>query len=361
MISVRRLSLHDFRSYVNLQIDLSAGLTAIVGENGNGKTNLVEAIAFLSRLQSFRGSPNEALVRVGAEAAVVRGEVLCGDRDVLIEAELPAQGRMRVQVNKQKLVRRGDLAEVLTTTVFSPDDLDIVKGGPGGRRDFLDDLLIDLHPKNEAAAIDFAKVLKQRNALLKQMAGRRSTEAEITLDVWDIRLAEVGERLGVLRSKLIEQLHPLIEEAHAAVAGTAGSIGLRYVTSWREAGLGRMLEQSRVDDIRRGVSTVGPHRDDLELMIDGLPARTHASQGEQRSVVLALRLGAHRLVTQARGEAPVLLLDDVFSELDAQRSAALLRSLPEGQKILTTASVLPAGADAESVITISHSRATVTR
>jgi len=360
VISVRHLSLRDFRSYTELELDLAPGLTVVIGDNGNGKTNLIESIGFLARLQSFRGAPNDALIRVGADQLVVRGDVLCGDRDVLIESELPRTGRLRTLVNKQKLVRRGDLAEVLTTTVFSPDDLDIVKDGPAGRRDFLDDLLVDLHPKNDAACADFAKVLKQRNALLKQMSGRRSAEAELTLDVWDLRMADLGERLVGLRRKLVDQLVELVRDAYSTVSGSSGvAIDLVYSSAWAATGLAAALAASRDDDVRRGVSTVGPHRDDLDVAIAGLPVRTHASQGEQRSMVLALRLGAHQLVTRARGEAPVLLLDDVFSELDDRRSAALLESLPDGQKVLTTATSMPPGAVADAVIRIEGSRATV--
>jgi len=183
VISVDRLHLRDFRSYEELDLEFAPGLTVVVGENGNGKTNLVEAIGFLARLRSFRGAPNEALVRRGASEAIIRGDITCGERPVQIEAALPLSGRMRVQVNKQRLVRRVDMAEYLTVTVFSPDDLEIVKGGPGLRRDFLDDLLSDLHPKNEVATSDFAKALRQRNALLKQMAGRRDEASELTLDV----------------------------------------------------------------------------------------------------------------------------------------------------------------------------------
>lgn len=359
MISVRHLELREFRSYRQLQLDLSTGLTAVVGENGNGKTNLIEAIGFLSRLRSFRSAPNEALIHHAADSAVVRAEVVCGEREVLIEVELPRQGRMRVQVNRQRLVRRGDLAEVFTTTVFSPEDLDIVKGGPGGRREYVDDLLVDLHPKNDAACADFAKVLKQRNALLKQMGGRRSADAELTLDVWDQRMVEHGERLTGLRARVLDQILPLVEESYRTVSGTTTAVGLELVSPWRAAGLAVALAESRPDDIRRGVSTVGPHRDDIELAISSMPARTHASQGEQRSMVLALRLASHRLVTTARGESPVLLLDDVFSELDDRRSVALLQSLPPGQKLLTTASQLPPGAVADALIAISESRATV--
>lgn len=364
MICVRHLSLRDFRSYKELELDFSPGLTAVVGENGNGKTNLVEAIGFLARLRSFRGAPNEALVRRGASEAIIRGDITCGERPVQIEAALPLSGRMRVQVNKQRLVRRVDMAEYLTVTVFSPDDLEIVKGGPGLRRDFLDDLLSDLHPKNEVATSDFAKALRQRNALLKQMAGRRDEASELTLDVWDLRLCELGERVAVLRSKTLAQLEPMVVEAYSELSarrGHAHSVQLRYGSTWFEGGLSGALAEARTADIRRGVSTVGPHRDDVELYIDAMPARTHASQGEQRSLVLALRLAAHRLVTVARGQAPVLLLDDVFSELDTHRSAALLATLPQGQKILTSVGDVPPQATVESQLTIVDSTVRVSR
>jgi DNA replication and repair protein RecF len=364
VISVDHLELRDFRSYAQLDVSFSSGLTAVVGENGNGKTNLIEAIGFVSRLRSFRGAPPEAMVRLGADQAVIRADVTCGDRAVLLETELPRQGRLRAQVNRQKLQRRGDLADVLTTTVFSPDDLEIAKGGPGGRRDYLDDLLVDLHPKNDAACAELAKALKQRNALLKQMNGRLAPEAQLTLDVWDQRLADLGERVASLRTKLIDQLVPLVAEAYDALAAPGavgrggeergdGTVELVYDAPWRDMGLAAALAVSRTDDVRRGVSTVGPHRDDVSLLIGGRAARTHASQGEQRSLVLALRLAAHRLVARARGEAPVLMLDDVFSELDPKRAAALVANLPDGQKILTTAAELPPGAVADAVIRIS--------
>lgn len=359
MISLQHLSLRDYRSYAQLDLGFSPGLTVVMGDNGNGKTNLIEALAFLARLKSFRGATNDALIRVGCSEAVIRADVTAGDRAVLIEAEISATRRPRMQINKQKLTRRGALADVLTVSVFSPDDLYIAKGGPAGRREFLDDLLIDLHPKNEQACADLARVIKQRNALLKQMAGRQAADELLTLDVWDGRLIEVGERLASLRVKVLEQLDPLVADCYREVSGDTRTTRLSYGSSWRSPGLARALEEARRDDIRRGVSTVGPHRDDIDLHIGDLAVRTHASQGEQRSMVLALRLAAHRLVALARRETPILLLDDVFSELDDRRSAALLDSLPDGQKILTTATSLPAGAVADQIIGIRWSAATV--
>ncbi len=354
-----RLWLADFRSYPEAEITFGEGLTAIVGANGNGKTNVLEAIAFLATTRSFRGSPNDAMIRVGAKSAVVRAEITDDDRDVLIEAEIPPTGRARVQVNKQRLTRTRDLLGVFDVTVFSPDDLEIVKGGPAGRREYLDRLLVSVHPKNEQAVSDFERVLRQRNALLRQMAGRRGSDDELTLEVWDTRLVETGERLALLRAKVVEQLFPLVTSCYEEVAERGSDITMVYEAPWRAAGLGDALSRNRGDDIRRGVSLVGPHRDELAVSIEKMPSRTHSSQGEQRSLTLAMRLAAHRLVMQARGHAPVLLLDDVFSELDHARSRALLASLPAGQGILTSATELPAGATPELLYELSGGRLTV--
>lgn len=347
---VTRLWLRDFRSYEELDCELSAGTTAVIGDNGNGKTNLVEALALLSGLRSFRGAPTEALVRVGAEAAIVRGTVVHDGRELLVEIELPRTGRPRVQVNRQRVARSRDLLDALAVTVFSPDDLEIVKGGPAGRRDFLDDLLVTLHPKNEGARDEFAKVLKQRNALLKQLGGRLDEAAALTLDIWDLRLAETGERLAGLRRRLVAQLSDYVTDAYATISGRPADLVLEYRPSWEPARLAEALVAGRDDDVRRGISLVGPHRDDLEIRLNGLATRTHASQGEQRSVVLALRLAAHRLSTDALGSAPVLILDDVFSELDEHRATALLAGVPAGQAVVTSATPLPEAARPDHVL-----------
>jgi DNA replication and repair protein RecF len=350
-VHLDRLWLTDFRSYRHAELEPAPqGLTVVIGANGEGKTNLLEAIGYLASLRSFRGAPGEALVRVGADVAVVRAEGRREARNLLIEAELHPTGRDRVQVNRQPLRRTRDLLGALQVTVFSPDDLDLVKGGPGGRRRYLDDLLVALHPRHDATQTEVERVLKQRNALLKSTLGRGRPGPEVwtTLDVWDAKLAEAGETLVAARRGLAEALQPIALESYARLADAAvlrgrAEVTLRYEASW-DGSLADALAASRPDDLRRGVSTVGPHRDELGLAVGGLPARTHASQGEQRSFALALRLAGHHLVTGRIGSAPILLLDDVFSELDPDRSAALLDDLPAGQAILTTAGVLPAGA-----------------
>jgi DNA replication and repair protein RecF len=196
------------------------------------------------------------------------------------------------------------------------------------------------------------RIVKQRNMLLKQLGGRMNDEAALTLDVWDSKMAEVGDQFGHARAVLVARLTPLVIEAYEQLADRPTSIELRYEPSWRQRGLGVGLAEARVDDVRRGVSTIGPHRDDVELFINGLPARTHASQGEQRTLALALRLGAHRLVTERVGSAPVLVLDDVLSELDPGRCQALLNHLPPGQVVLTTAGVLPEAAHPDAILRI---------
>jgi len=355
-VHLRRLWLTDFRSYPTVELELPSGVTAVVGPNGRGKTNLLEAVAYLATLRSFRGAPSDALLRVGAERAVVRGEVHTDGRDHLIEAEIGRTGRNRVLLDKQRLARQRDLIEVMRVTVFSPDDLDLVKGGPARRRGLLDDLLVGVHPRHDVVRVEFERSLRQRNALLRQMAGRPDESALVTLDVWDQKLAVAGDTLASLRSDLVERIAPVVTRAYREVAEEALEVGMEYLAPWRSTdeqvgtGLAAALSMSRRDDIRRGTTLVGPHRDELELTLRGLPARTHASQGEQRSFTLALRLAAHRVLSETYGSPPILLLDDVFSELDPHRSAALLRSLPEGQTLLSSAAGLPQGIAPELVL-----------
>jgi DNA replication and repair protein RecF len=352
-VIVTRLELVDFRNYTAASFDFHPGITAVVGLNGQGKTNLAEALAYLATLDSFRGAPTDALIRVGADAAIVRATIAHPDgREVLVELELTRTGRNRVQVNRQKLSRARELLGVMRVTVFSPDDLALLKGGPQERRRFMDDTLVALAVKYDALRLELDRIVKQRNVLLKQAAGRLNDETEITLDVWDAKFADVGDRFGHARAVLVARLAPMVAEAYEELADRPSAVELRYEPLWRQRGLATALADARNDDVRRGVSTVGPQRDDVDLFIGGLPARTHASQGEQRTLALALRLGAHRLVAERVGSTPVLVLDDVLSELDPRRSAALLRHLPPGQVVLTTASALPDAAHPDSIVRI---------
>jgi DNA replication and repair protein RecF len=361
-VRVRHLWLSDFRSYAAAELEPAPGLTVLVGGNGQGKTNLLEAVGYLATLRSFRNAPGEALVRTGSSYAVVRAEAQREARNLLVEAELRPLGRDRVQVNRQPLRRTRDLLGALVVTVFAPDDLELVKGPPSSRRRFLDDLLVSLHPRHDATQVELERVLKQRNALLKSAGGRPRPSSEVTasLDVWDAKLVAAGEALVAARRGLTGALAPLTAEAYRAFVGGAvtdrqGLVEVAYQPSW-EGDLASAVAAARQDDLRRGVSTVGPHRDDLLVWIDGLPARTHASQGEQRSAALALRLAGHRLVTDRIGTAPVLLLDDVFSELDPLRAAALLAALPPGQALLTTAGAIPESARPELFVRVEQGK-----
>ncbi len=357
---VQRLWLRDFRNVVEAELVPPAGLTALVGANGEGKTNVLEAVGYLATLSSFRAAPGEALVRHGAESAIVRAE-LASDHPgrssvTTVEAELRPHGRDRVLIDRQPLRRAADMADAARVTVFSPDDLALVKDGPAHRRRYLDDLLVATSPRLAAVRHDLDRVLRQRATLLRQAGGRVSAEVASTLDVWDAKLSDLGDRLGRARARLVEQLEPAVAKGYDQVASASAQVTLVYEAPWRSEGLAVALATARGDDVRRGASTVGPHRDDLVLTIAGLAARTHASQGEQRSLALALRLGGHDLVAAASGGPPVLLLDDVFSELDADRSTALLAHLPPAQALLTTTGPLPLGARPELVVRVRGGR-----
>jgi DNA replication and repair protein RecF len=353
-VHLDHLWLSDFRNYTSAELEPApSGLTVITGSNGEGKTNVLEAIGYLATLRSFRGAPTEALVRVGTERAVVRAEIQRDQRKLLIEAEVRPTGRDRVQVNRQPLRRARDLLGALGVTVFAPDDLSLVKAGPQGRREYLDDLVVAVHPRHDALRSDVERILRQRNALLKQAGGssRPSPDIVATLDVWDRKLADQGELLVEAREALVAHLEPHVAAGYDQMADRAADVRIGYQRSW-SGPLAHALEAARVDDLRRGVTTVGPHRDDLVATIGGLPSRTHASQGEQRSLALALRLAGHRVAAHAAGTPPVLLLDDVFSELDRDRSEALLTSLPPGQALLTTAGAILSQARPELVVRI---------
>jgi DNA replication and repair protein RecF len=294
------------------------------------------------------------LIRDGCDSATVRGEAVRDQRSLLLEAELLAHGRNRAQLNHQPLRRARDLLGALRVTVFAPDDLVLVKGSPAERRHFLDETLVATAPKHDALRADLDRVLRQRNALLKQAGGRLHDDIAVTLDVWDDKLVQAGEALAAAREQLVAALRDPMAEGYRSVSRRAASVELTYVAPWRDhaGGLRGALADARTDDVRRAVTTVGPHRDDLDVRLGGMPSRTHASQGEQRSLALALRLAAHAAVTDAAGASPVLLLDDVFSELDPQRSEALLHSLPPGQTLLTTAAVIPEAATPELTLRV---------
>jgi DNA replication and repair protein RecF len=336
-VYLRSLAVTNFRCLRELVLEPDPdGVTVVTGPNGTGKTSVLEAVAYLATQQSFRGVPREALVRVGSAAAIVRGVAVEGERAVSIDAEVSTVARSRTLVNRQPVRRRADLDDALRATVFSPEDTEVVRGGPAARRRFLDETLALIEPRQAVHAEIVERVLRQRSALLKRSGGRLVGELATTLDVWDQRLAESGTALADARERLLERLAPEATETVGQLTGTRAAVGLCYRRSW-DGSLADALALGRSDDLARGTTLVGPHRDEVGLDLDGLPARTHASQGEQRTLALALRLAAHRLAAERAGSPPVLLLDDVFSELDLDRAGALLASVPPGQTLLTTA------------------------
>ena len=346
------LSLTDFRSYASAELPLDAGVTAFVGPNGQGKTNLVEAVGYLATLDSHRVASDAPLVRAGAERAVVRGSVVRDSRSMLIELEINPGKANRARVNKSPVPRPREVLGILRTVLFAPEDLALVKGDPSERRRFLDDLLVARTPRLAAVRSDYDRVLKQRNALLKTAGlARRSGGPDLrTLDVWDAHLSRAGAELLAARVELVEAIRPLVDKAYAAVAHGSTSTSVEYVASLGAevalqpdrdvlaAALQAALAGVRSEELERGITLVGPHRDELLLKINDLPARGYASHGESWSLALALRLGSYDLLCADGGE-PVLILDDVFAELDVDRRDRLASLVAPAEQVLITAAV----------------------
>ena len=337
------LALSDFRCYRALRFEPSPGVNVLVGANGAGKTSLLEAIGYLGLLRSFRRTPDEALVRFGSGGTVVRGEFSQSHGTVRIEVEVPTEGRRRVLMNGKRPKRNRDVLNAVPVVAFLPDDLDLVKRGPALRREYLDDLAAQLRPQASADQGEYERTLRQRNVLLR----RDGPDVDpATLEVWDERVAESGVRVFRHRWNVLGELSPLLAAGYRAVGGT-GEVVWSYGSNWGgeegisddalAAALHRTLRDRRERDLAQRTTTAGPHRDDPALLLDGRPVRTHASQGEQRTAALALRVGAYRLLAQKRSSRPVLLLDDVFSELDADRVSGVVELLPGGQVFVTTA------------------------
>ncbi|MGI5324613.1 DNA replication/repair protein RecF [Actinomadura nitritigenes] len=349
---VAHLSLQDFRSYATAEVALAPGVTAFVGPNGQGKTNLVEAIGYVASHGSHRAATDAPLVRQGAPRAIVRAGVVKDDRKALIELEINPGKANRARLNRSPVPRPREILGMLRTVLFAPEDLALVKGDPGERRRFMDELLTARAPRFAAVRSDYERVLKQRNALLRSAAAhRRSPGPEVlaTLDVWDAHLARTGAELLAGRLELVEALRPLVARAYAALAPSSGLADLHYRSSLGAEELstdrGRLGEQllagvaeARKQELERGVSLVGPHRDELVLRLGELPARGYASHGESWSFALGLRLAAFDLL-RADGDDPVLILDDVFAELDAGRRSRLAEMVAPAEQVLITAAV----------------------
>ncbi|MFG2756572.1 DNA replication/repair protein RecF [Streptomyces wuyuanensis] len=349
---VTHLSLADFRSYARVEVPLEPGVTAFVGANGQGKTNLVEAVGYLATLGSHRVASDAPLVRMGAERAVIRAAVTQGERSQLIELELNPGKANRARINRSSQVKPRDVLGIVRTVLFAPEDLALVKGDPGERRRFLDELITARSPRMAGVRSDYERVLKQRNTLLKSAAmarrhGGRSMDLS-TLDVWDQHLARAGAELLARRLDLIATLQPLTDKAYEQLAPGGGPVTLEYrgsagggAAQTREElyeQLMAALGEARKQEIERGVTLAGPHRDELLLRLGEMPAKGYASHGESWSYALALRLASYDLL-RAEGNEPVLVLDDVFAELDARRRERLAELVAPGEQVLVTAAV----------------------
>ncbi|MGW6197583.1 DNA replication/repair protein RecF [Kribbella sp. NPDC055110] len=357
---VTALGLLDFRSYQQAEVQLAPGVTSFVGPNGHGKTNLVEAIHYTATLGSHRVANDAPLVRAGATRAIVRTEIRSQyDRDVVVELEINPGKANRARVNRSPVPRPREVLGLLRTVLFAPEDLALVKGDPSERRRFLDELLTLRAPRMAGVRQDYDRVLKQRNSLLRSASQARrqnrtsAAESQLrTLEVWDSNLARAGAELLATRLELLEALRPLVSSAYDAVARGKGDARLEYKASvllepgvvsreQLEEVLLAAVQEKRQDELDRGVSLVGPHRDDVVLGLGDLPAKGYASHGESWSFALALRLASYDLL-RADGGEPVLILDDVFAELDTQRRNRLAELVAPAEQVLVTAAV---GAD----------------
>jgi len=391
-VHLSSLSVVDFRSYASAELPLTPGVTTLIGLNGQGKTNLVEAAGYLATLGSHRVAADTPLVRFGAGQAIIRGAVVREGRETLIELEINSgRGgiRNRARLNRSPVPRPREVLGNLRTVVFAPEDMALVKGDPSERRRFLDELLVARQPRWAGVRADYDKVLRQRNALLKSAApvlrrGARHTHklstpsstslstvsvdkdveapdsassALHTLDVWNGQLARVGAQLLYARLRLTRDLGPYLTSAYDQVSDTAADARIAYRSSVREEMSGAIaagtvpeldelhdellasLEAVRANEIDRGISLVGPHRDDLVLTLGPLPAKGYASHGESWSLALGLRLAAYQLLRHDLGEDPVLILDDVFAELDSGRRERLATLIADCEQVLITAAV----------------------
>ncbi|MCW2497867.1 DNA replication/repair protein RecF [Jatrophihabitans sp.] len=359
---VRHLSVSDFRSWTSADLDFDPGPSVLVGSNGQGKTNLIEALGYIATLGSHR-VPNDApLIRAGAERAVVRGAVVADGRELRVELEITAGRANKARLNGSPVTKPRDVLGALRWVLFAPEDLAIVRGDPSERRRFLDDLVVARSPRMAGVRADYDRVLKQRAALLKSSgAARRSGGGSDlrTLDVWDGHLAAQGSQLLAARLEAIAALRPHSVAAYAQVAPASTELRMTYSSTLTEAlpeltsgtipdaglieaALLSELARVRASELERGVNLVGPHRDDIDLALGDLPVRGYASHGEGWSVALALRLGSYELLRSdyPAGADPVLVLDDVFAELDASRREQLALVAAKAEQAIVTAAVI---------------------
>lgn len=383
---LEHLSLTDFRSYAQVDLTLSPGVTVLVGSNGLGKTNLVESIGYLSTLSSHRVSQDGPLLRFGTDRALIRAQLVRAEQKVMVEVEINASRANRARINRANPVRARDILGLCRTVLFAPEDLSLVKGDPGNRRRFLDDLLVILLPRHAGTRSDYDRVLKQRNALLKSARSQHFSRSGVsdsnlsTLDVWDEHLALAAAQLLAARLELLNRLRPHLAQAYAQLTDGSKVLQAIYRSSLQPIAMHDVdsphkadapsgggadmdhdgddllqctvseltekyrteLLSSRTRELERGMSLTGPHRDELELFLGEAPARGYASHGESWSIALALRLASFHVLDEDKhveGNQPILILDDVFAELDAQRRRKLALMVASAEQVLVTAAV----------------------
>ncbi|UGT52635.1 DNA replication/repair protein RecF [Nocardia asteroides] len=355
---IRALSVRDFRSWEHAELELSPGRTVLLGANGNGKTNLLEAVGYLATLGSHRVSADAPLIRMGATQARIGATVVNQGRELRVDVELKQGSANRAQINRSPVRRSREILGILQTVLFAPEDLALVRGDPGERRRFLDELCTARLPRLAGVRADYDKVLRQRSALLKTAGRHVRSRADLsTLDVWDGHLAEHASVLLAQRLRLVNDLYPYLAQAYRSIAPESRPAAIGYrsgylppelldparapeaddVEQLREIVL-RELSTARTRELERGVCLVGPHRDDLDLLLGSAPAKGFASHGESWSFALALRLASFELL-RGGGTEPVLLLDDVFAELDRRRRTALAEVAAGAEQVLITAAV----------------------
>ena len=362
---VTHLALTDFRNYETVEVPMVRGANIFVGSNGQGKTNLVEALGYLSTLGSHRVSSDHAMIRAGQDSAIVRARLEHDDRQVLAEVQLNRTSANRAQVNRSPIKTR-ELPRYFASVLFAPEDLALVRGEPSGRRRFMDELLVQRSPRMSGVMTDYERVLKQRNTLLKSARSSGLKENQLsTLEIWDERLIALGAEIIEARSALVAELLPEVARAYSAIAGEEHSASLSTYLSILSSGADddaiddaatrggvisaadaaanykNALARLRRAELDRGLTLAGPHRDDLVLTLNGLPARGYASHGESWSFALSLKLASAEVLRResALGD-PVLILDDVFAELDEARRARLANAVGGFEQVLITAAVL---------------------
>lgn len=360
------VDLIDFRNYARGQAGFSKGLNMIIGANGQGKTNLLEAIQIVCGRGSHRAAAPASLVRHGAGEAIVRSRGWVRDRQIRVDTLIRAAGGVRTQLNGSPVEATGPATVLPASVTFSPDDLSLIKGGPEERRKYLDEIAAQIMPLAAAHRADFEKTLRQRNGVLK--AAAVSSRAKLQLEVWSEQLASAAARVLKNRLEMLGALADVVADTYREVAGGVAKVSMRYRPTWcdppdiidtdqLEEAMSRALAGSLGRDLERGVTLVGPHRDDVDIELEGSSARTFASQGEQRSLALTLRLAEQQLVAGARKELPLLLLDDVFSELDEQRRRRVAEVVRQGgQSFLTTTDPEAVPLSAERVLRVSRGR-----